>query len=243
MMDLSRSVNLARDELTHTLDETKVVSVDRRPVVIKAAIFDALCGQALSEIERFHGANPIRKGQPLAQLRSRLGGNIDDVVFRTLIEYLGEHGLVRMDNDVIRLKDFDPLNSLDAKQKKIAEDIAGAFKSGGMKPPELNEIVQGNPHRKRLYQFLTEIGELVPIHSKDLNRVLVFHRQCIDEMVRDLERAYPHSTAFTVAEMRKLVDTSRKFAIPLLEYLDSTRVTIRIGDKRKLNPGNRSSSQ
>ena len=79
----------------------------------------------------------------------------------------------------------------------------GPFKSGGLKPPELNEIVQDNPHRKRLYQFLTEIGELVPIHSKGLNRVLVFHRQCIDEMVRSLERAYPHSTAFTVAEMRK----------------------------------------
>ena len=242
MMDLSRSVNLATDELAHTLDETKVVSVGAE-LLLSRAIFDALCGQALSEIERFHGANPIRKGQPLALLRSRLEGNIDDVVFRFLIEYLNEHGFVRMDNDVIRLKDFDPLNSLDAKQKKIAEDIAGAFKSGGMKPLELNEILQGDPHRKRLYQFLTEIGKLVPIHSKGLNRVLVFHRQCIDEMVRDLERAYPHSTAFTVAEMRKLVDTSRKFAIPLLEYLDSTRVTIRIGDKRKLNPGNRSSSQ
>ena len=176
MMDLSRSVNLARDELTHTLDETKVVRVGAERLLSRA-IFDALCGQALSEIERFHGANPIRKGQTLALLRSRLEGNIDDVVFRFLIEYLGEHGLVRMDNDVIRLKDFDPLNSLDAKQKKIAEDIAGAFKSGGMKPPELNEIVQGDPHRKRLYQFLTEIGELVPIHSKDLNRVLVFHRR------------------------------------------------------------------
>ena len=233
MMDLSRSVNLARDELTHTLDETKVVSVDAERLLSRT-IFDALCGQVLSEIERFHGANPIRKGQPLAQLRSRLEGNIDDVVFRFLIEHLGEHGFVRMDNDVIRLKDFDPLHTLDAEQKKIVEDIAGAFKSGDLKPPELNEILQGDPHRKRLYQFLTEIGELVPIHSKGLNRVLVFHRQCIDEMVRNLERAYPHSTAFTVAEMRKLVDTSRKFAIPLLEYLDSTRVTIRIGDKRKL---------
>ena len=90
-----------------------------------------------------------------------------------------------------------------------------------------------------MYQFLTEIGELVPIHSKDLNRVLVFHRRCIDEMVRQLERTYPGSTAFTVADMRKLVDTSRKFAIPLLEYLDSMRVTIRIGDRRKLNPGHR----
>ena len=242
MMDLSRSVNLARDELTHTLDETKVVSVDAERLLSRT-IFDALCGQVLSEIERFHGANPIRKGQPLAQLRSRLEGNIDDVVFRFLIEHLGEHGFVRMDNDVIRLKDFDPLHTLDAEQKKIVEDIAGAFKSGDLKPPELNEILQGDPHRKRLVPVPDGNWRTRTDTQQGLNRVLVFHRQCIDEMVRNLERAYPHSTAFTVAEMRKLVDTSRKFAIPLLEYLDSMRVTIRIGDKRKLNPGYRSSSQ
>ena len=235
---LSRSMNLTSDELTQLLDKIEVVRVGPQRLMSKAA-FDALCKQALAGIERFHGANPIRKGQPLVELRSELDGEMDDAVFRFLVEYLSDHGFIQTDKDILRLREFDPLEALDEKEKKAAEDIARSFKSGGLKPPELNEILQGNPHRKRLYQFLTEIGELVPIHSKDLNRVLVFHRRCIDEMVRQLERTYPGSTAFTVADMRKLVDTSRKFAIPLLEYLDSMRVTIRIGDKRKLNPGHR----
>ena len=235
---LTRSVNLTRDELAQLLDKTEVVRVGPQRLMSKAA-FDALCKQALAGIEHFHGANPIRKGQPLVELRSELEGEIDDAVFRFLVEHLSDHGLIQTDKDILRLREFDPLEALDEKEKKAAEDIARSFKSGGLKPPELNEILQGNPHRKRLYQFLTEIGELVPIHSKDLNRVLVFHRRCIDEMVRQLERTYPGSTSFTVADMRKLVDTSRKFAIPLLEYLDSMRVTIRIGDRRKLNPGHR----
>ena len=69
--------------------------------------------------------------------------------------------------------------------------------------------------------------------------MLVFHRRSIEGMVTMLEQTYLGSTSFSVADARKLVDTSRKYAIPLLEYLDSRRVTIRIGDKRKLNPGNR----
>ena len=134
----------------------------------------------------------------------------------------------------MRLRDFDPVEALNADERKIAGEIAAAFKAGGLQPPELNEVLQGNPQRKRLYRFLTETGELAPLHNRDTGRTLVFHRYSIDRAVRKLQRAYPNSTAFTMADARKLLDTSRKYAIPLLEYLDGQRVTVRIGDKRKL---------
>ncbi len=236
LTDLSRSANLATGELVRLLDKTKIISAGPQRLLSKAA-FDGLCEQALAVIGRFHEANPGRKGQPLAEFRSSLEAGADDLVFRFLVEHLGGRGLVETDHSIIRLRDFEPLAALDANEKKIADEIAAAFASGGLKPPELNDVLQNNPLRKRLYRLLTDTGELVPVHNRDANRVLVFHRRSIDGMVRELERAYPGSTAFSVAEVRKLVDTSRKYAIPLLEYLDSRRVTIRIGDKRKLNPG------
>ena len=238
MTDLSRSVNLAIDELVRRLDKTKVVFAGPQRLLSRTG-FDALCEQVLAAVAHFHEANPSRQGLPLTELRSRLDADLDGVVFRFLVEHLNDHGSVQTDKTIIRLRDFDPLETLDEKEKKIAEEIARSFASGGLKPPELNEVLQDNPQRKRLYHLLTEIGELVPIHSRELNRLLVFHRRSIGGMVRKLERAYPDSTAFSVADVRKLVETSRKFAIPLLEYLDSVRVTIRIGDRRKLNPGNR----
>ena len=238
MTDLSRSANLATGELVRLLDKTKIIYAGPQRLLSKAA-FDGLCEQALAVIGHFHEANPNRKGQPLAEFRSNLEAGVDDLVFRFLVEHLSVHCLVETDNSIIRLRDFDPLAALDENEKKIADEIAAAFASDGLKPPELNEVLQNSPLRKRLYRLLTDTGELVPVHNRDANRVLVFHRRSIDGMVRKLERAYPGSTAFSVAEVRKLVDTSRKYAIPLLEYLDSRRVTIRIGDKRKLNPGNK----
>ena len=231
--DLARSVNLAVDELARLLDKIRVVFAGTKRLLSRTA-FDALCEQALAEIGRFHEANPSRKGQPVTELRAHLDAEVDDLVFRYLVEYLGEQGQVQTDKTIIRLRDFDPLGMLDEEEKKIAEDIAAAFASGGLKPPELKEALQDDPLRKRLYQLLTEIGELVPVHNRDSNRLLVFHRRSIDEVVRKLEQAYPGSSAFSVSEMRELVDTTRRYAIPLLEYLDGIRVTIRIGDKRKL---------
>ena len=231
--DLSRSVNLAPDELGQLLDKTKIVCAGSHRLLSKTS-FDGLCEQALASIRRFHEANPNRKGQPLTELRSSLEEDVDDLVFRFLVERLTEQGLVETDRNIIRLRDFDPLETLDEKEKTIAEEIAATFASGGLQPPELDEVLQDSKQRKRLYQFLTETGELVPVHNRDINRVLVFHRDNINEMVRRLERAYPGSAGFSVADVRKLVATSRKFAIPLLEYLDSQRVTIRIGDRRKL---------
>ena len=233
LTDLSRSVNLATDELIELLDKTEVVFVGPQRLLSRTA-FDGLCDQALACTAQFHEANPNRKGQPLTELRTSLEAGVDDLVFRFLVERLGERGLVQTDKSIIRLREFDPLGTLDAGEKMIAGEIAAAFAAGGLKPPELDEVLQGNPQRKRLYRLLTETGELVPVHNRDANRVLVFHRRSIGGMVRKLESAYPGSTAFSVAEVRKLVDTSRKYAIPLLEYLDSQRVTIRIGDKRKL---------
>ena len=246
MAELSAAANIPRDEPGRLLDEAKIVFVQPQQVMSKFA-FDALCDETLTEIGRFHKENPNRTGQPLSELRSRLRGDVDEVVFRFFIEYLDSHDLVRTNKNIIRLSEFNPLRSLDVKEQKLAEEIIESFKSGGLKPPELAEVLQDDPGRKRLYHLLTETGELVPIHNRVVKsppdkrdsggyRAIVFHRLAIKGMVRKLEQAYPAPDTFTVADVRKLVDTSRKFAIPLLEHLDSLRVTLRVGDKRKLLP-------
>ena len=231
--ELVAATDISRDELDQLLDRAWVVFVQPQRVMSRSA-FDSLCDEALNEVGRFHDENPSRTGQPVSELRSRLGGDVDEVVLRFLIEYLEGQDFVRTYKNIVRLREFNPLRSLNTREQALAGDIIESFKSGGLKPPELEEVLQGDPERKRLYHLLTETGEIVPIHNRDNNRTLVFHRLAIERMVRKLEQAYPDSRTFTVAEARKLVDTSRKFAIPLLEYLDSMRVTIRLGDKRKL---------
>ena len=231
--DLARFVHLGEAELVHRLDEAEYVFIEARRVM-SGDIFRTLCARVTAVLEEFHRTNPLRKGQPLGDLRARFGESVDETVFRFLLDQLAERGLLRTDKTLVRLRDFEPMEALGAEDKKTAGEIAATFRAGGLQPPELNEVLQGNPQRQRLYRFLTETGELAPLHNRETSRTLVFHRDSIDQAVRKLEQAYPNSAAFTMADARKLLDTSRKYAIPLLEYLDGRRVTVRIGDKRKL---------
>ena len=220
-------------ELDQLFGEGKIILIKPQHLISKKT-FDDLCKETLEKIKKYHNGNPSRLGQPLSEFRSRLSIKLDDIVFKFLIEHLNVQKLIQTDKSIIRLSKFNPLQTLNKKEQKITEDILKVFKSGGLKPPELDEVLQRDSQRERLYHLLKESGELVPINNRDIKRTIVFHRAAITNMVSKLEQVYRDSQTFTVADVRKLVDTSRKFAIPLLEYLDSKRVTIRVGDKRKL---------
>ena len=231
--ELASSLNLAQDELTRRLTAAQCVFVNERRALSGDA-FNDLCEQALAQLEEFHRINPLCRGQPREHLRVRLRGNVDEQVFRFLLQQLEVKELICNDRNLVRLKDFDPLATLDPEAKKLADDIAKTFEAGGLTPPEPDDVLRGDPQREQLYRLLTEIGELTPIHNRDTKRTLVFHRHSIDRLVRKLARAYPGSAEFSVADARKLAGISRKFAIPLLEHLDNMRITLRLGDKRKL---------
>lgn len=231
--DLITSIDISKAELEELVDESKIIRLKSQRLMSKQA-FEQLCTDTLDEIKNYHKENPSRPGQPISELRSRLPNIIDDFVFKFLIEHLNGQGELLTDDSTVRQPDFNPLQTLSPQEQKMNEEILSAFESGGLKPPELDDVLRNNAERKRLYHLLKEAGKLIPILNNDINRTIVFHESAIAGMIDKMEKTFAGGKTFTVADVRKLVDTSRKFAIPLLEYLDKIRVTIRVGDKRKL---------
>lgn len=231
LAELTAAAAVSADELPRLLDEAGAIFVLSQRVMSRV-VFEALRNEAMDILKNFHSEHPARPGHPLEALRSRLG--VDEPAFKRLIERLAQRGLVRLNKGSVRLREFDPLGILDSEQRETAKVLAAAFKTGGFSPPELDEVLQGNPERERLCRLLMEAGELVSLRNRDLDRVIVFHRHAVEEMARELRGAYPAPATFTLSEARKLVNTSRKFAMPLLEHLDSLGITLRLGDRRKL---------
>jgi selenocysteine-specific elongation factor len=81
-----------------------------------------------------------------------------------------------------------------------------------------------------LYQFLIESGELIQV-SQDV----VFRQIDYQNLVSSIERYLKEANTLTVAEVRDLFKTTRKFALALMEYLDEVGITVREGDVRKLS--------
>ncbi|MBI3592281.1 MAG: SelB C-terminal domain-containing protein, partial [Nitrospirae bacterium] len=108
-----------------------------------------------------------------------------------------------------------------------------ALNKDGFQPPLKNELVQ------QLSITEKELNDLLMLLTKDgsivrINDALYITREQYDKMIGLLKEFYSKKREMTVAEFRDLLGTSRKYALPFVEYLDSRKITLRVGDIRKL---------
>ncbi len=183
-------------------------------------------------VEAFHKQNPLVTGLSKEQLREIaaipaevLAGLLDLLAKERKLETAGE--LVRLPGRGVVMKDDE------AESKKIIEQ---AFESAGLQTPALNNVLAGlKVDKTRAYKIVT-----LMLRDKVLVKVseeLVFHQSALVELRKQLAAYKARSTnagvaRIDVAKFKELTGVSRKYAIPLLEYLDREHVTRRVGDQR-----------
>ena len=177
----------------------------------------------------FHKRNPLVGGISREELREQVRASVEvfDAVLGMLlnenkIEIVGE--LVRLPGRGVAMKDEE------AESKKKIED---AFAAAGLKVPALPEVIAGLKVDKVRAQKLVTLL----LREKVLLKVsddLVFHRSALEWLRAEMAAYKKKSTRIDVAAFKDLTGVSRKYAIPLLEYLDRERVTKRVGDAREI---------
>ncbi len=203
-----------------------------RVVRVGDLLLDAVTEQKLStvlsaEVDKFHHANPLVAGIGKEQLRERLGlrpevfqSVLDDAVRSKKLAVTGEQ--IRAAGRGVVMRD----DEADAKKQ-----IEAAFAKAGLQVPALKDVLASLPVDK------TRAQKIVTLLLRDrvllkLGDDLVFHRSAL-ESLRALVIAQKSKTPkLNVAVFKDLAGVSRKYAIPLLEYLDRERVTRRVGDER-----------
>jgi selenocysteine-specific elongation factor len=182
----------------------------------------ALSSEIRDALAEFHDRNPLAEGMPKEALRTAVLPGAPPFVFDAL---LGD-GVVTQ-SDVVRLAGHRVVLKQDEERASAA--LERVFLDAGLTVPSLGEALAKSgiePARARsVLQLLLRNGTLVRV-SEDL----VFHRTAIDRL-RELLAAH-RGRRIAVPEFKDLAGVSRKYAIPLLEYLDRARVTRRDGDFR-----------
>jgi selenocysteine-specific elongation factor len=186
--------------------------------------------ELFSRLESFHKTNPLVAGMSKEELRSQLP-RVRPMVFDWVLEdsmrakrteILGE--LVRLPGRGVVMKDEE------TESKKIIE---AAFATAGLKVPALQEVIAGlkidKARAQKIVTLLLRDRVLVKVSDE-----LVFHRGALEQLRRDLAAHKTKSAKIDVAKFKELTGVSRKYAIPLLEYLDRERVTRRVGDVREI---------
>jgi selenocysteine-specific elongation factor len=229
-----------RDEL---LDQSARETVESGAVVnaegiyLGSASFERLSRAALEEVLAHHAREPVSRGLPRETLRERLFAHAGPEIFRAVIKSLEEKGALVSEKELVRAAGHElTLSPSDAALRDKLEQV---YMDAALEAPGFEEALKraggkqgAREHGRKILQVLIDGGQLLRVHQD-----LFFHRQALDQLVKKLRdygaRSEPERL-IDVAAFKELAGVSRKYAIPLLEYLDRERITRRAGDKRMI---------
>lgn len=186
-------------------------------------------GAALDFLASFHKQNPLSHGAPKEALRSSVFPKAPVFFVESLLARLAKERKIAVESEMVRLAGHRIVLREDEQQAR--DKMVSAFQQAGLKVPGLHDFLAKlsiDPARAgKLLQGLLREGVLVRV-SEDL----VFHADSIAELKQLLARQKLQSERLNVPEFKDLAGISRKYAIPLLEYLDREKITRRVGDYR-----------
>ena len=219
------------------LGEREAESMVRQLVVKQAAISlgDHFLGHAAWEqirsrihsvLSRFHAGAPLRPGMPREELRSR--SRIAPAVFASAIDRLvGDRLLEQLPGGLVALAGYRPVLGLNERRR--VDEALEELRAGGLSPPPLADWMRRHGLSAEILTHLVQEGEVVRVSAET-----AFARNIYDSAVERL-RAHLHDhQAVSVAQARDLLGSSRRYVLPLLEWLDAQKVTRRVGDDRIL---------
>lgn len=195
----------------------------------------SVVGEARRSIEEtlgeYHRSAPWRRGMPREELKSRVQAGARDRLFDAVIsELLGGGGLVEARGLLALAAHVPQVREGDGRTQEALQRL---LESRGVSPPPDEEIRRLGPPDAvdRAFQWLADEGLVLQI-APDL-RIAASTAERVRQAILEMSR---QGTAVTVASLRDRLQTNRKHALALLEYMDSVRVTRRVGDQRVLGP-------
>ena len=196
-------------------------------LVVHAHVLDQLKLLVISTVASFQKKNPLVAGISKEELRDQ--AQAPSEVFAATLETLVREKKLEAGGEVIHLPGRGVvMKDEEAESREIIEQ---AFASAGLKVPALKDVLAGlkvdKARTQKIVTLLLRDKVLVKI-SEDL----VFHRDALLDLRKRMSSEKAKSPKIDVARFKDLTGVSRKYAIPLLEYLDRERVTRRVGDER-----------
>ena len=198
-------------------------------LIVAAGVLEALASRLLSELQGHHRANPLSEGMSREEARERIFGKAAPAVFAHVIGRLTSTGQIA-GRDRLALEGHQV--SLSPEEARVRDRLVQAYREARLEPPDLSAAAAAagtsRETAQRVLALLLRQKALVKVDT------LVFHPEVLNALKQEV-RELKHSggtAQVDVADFKEKYGVTRKYAIPLLEYLDRERVTRRVGDSR-----------
>jgi selenocysteine-specific elongation factor len=188
----------------------------------------------LARLAESHRDAPARAWVQIGVIRGKFGRTTSRDLLDQVERGLVADGVIRVRGGQVALASHDPLAALSPAALARLRDLEGQVRQGGVAPPEVGASRTAGSEDAALVELLIDLGTLVALRNHALRQTLVFHVAAFDEALANLRAAFPPPTAFATGAARAALGTSRKFIVPILEFLDARGDTVREGDLRRI---------
>ena len=218
---------VCRNQLDALQQQGKVVQLEA-DVWYAASHLDNLKGKIADLLEKLHNENPLKIGFSASEVHSRLKPAMERKLFDHACKVLQNEGHVDLHGDRISLR----LHAiqLSPEHKAIREKIEKALTASLLMPPGQRDITAGlGKDGEKVFALMIESGDVVRLEQD-----IVIHRSAIEKAKQEITKLMAAKHQAGLGEIREYLGITRKYALPLLLYLDSVGFTEREGDVRKL---------
>ena len=180
--------------------------------------------RAVREVDNYHQANPLRRGLPREELKSRLK-IVQARLFNAALRRWSTEGLLEESANLVRRPGFEIRFS--PQQKTQVERVLARFAQSPYAPPTIKDVQQ--EIGEDLYAAIVDLGYLYPVSPE-----VAFRRSDYDRMIQMVREHFQRQETLTVIQFRDRLNTSRRYVLGFLEHLDAVGITARDGDARRL---------
>ncbi len=226
--ELQVTEDMALAALRQALDEGHVAQIGGR--WLARQVVRQAREAVVAALEQYHRRHPLRRAMPLRELQQAAGGLTREVL-DALLRELEVDGTVLRAPGGLRLASHTPEPT--PQQQAAMQKALAAAERAGFHPPTRQQLLAtlgGGSQAFDLLAHLIERGDLVEVGE------YLWAAAAVEQAKRALAEAFGERP-FTVAQARDVLGSTRKFVVPLMEYLDRTGFTVRRGDERRVRSG------
>lgn len=193
--------------------------------------FDTLQETVQAQLSAYHEANPLKPGMPKEELKSKFPQLTDGKLFNLALNQLLKDKGIDQEENTIRLTTHSI--SLGTDQADIRDKMLKTYQETALQPPYFRDVSKGmDADLQRVKDVMLHlVDEGLIIKTKD---DLYFDTKAINQLKAKLVQFLEANEEITTPQFKEMTGASRKYVIPLIEYFDATKVTLRVGDSRKL---------
>ena len=203
--------------------------------LLAASVAETVNQQIIGQLVAFHQQNPLKTGLAKEELRSQLRPTVDQKVLYALLNNLAKKGMIEQIGAEVKLSGYTV--TLQVNEQEMEQKIGELYQQAGLTPPNLKEVLAAftqfpEKQIRQVIDLLLARGTLLKI-----NESLCFHASAIQQLQENVVAFIRKEGEIDAPRFKELTGLTRKFSIPLLEYFDKIKLTIRIDDKRVLRKG------